>query len=198
MQDEKKKYEYKTEDGTYVVDCCDWRGAIEISADTPLLVIIDHKIFKLLDDSLRFDQFYTFTMLNKYKPAMLEGNLLGVCLPCPRCNGDGKTDWVEKAMKRTSNRTPESYKRDPYSKVLMFEVPLEVTPHIPKLQRDYADSFFMMDTVKAYKKKGVTHQIYYTSYPHLIWQEEYCPTCYGNGLRAISCDGVKMIGSYKE
>jgi hypothetical protein len=187
------EYSYDKELGKYQLNCCDWTSVTEIQ-DTPLLVTVSHKVYAINDKDLTFEGFYTFTQARMYSPALLAGEKVGVSLPCPRCGGDGKTDWVEKVMKKQKNTIPMPHKRDPHGRVLKFRVPLSKNPHIPQTEK-HDHPFFKLDFLITYLEKGITHQFVYTSLPHLNKAEELCPSCYGSGLRIVSDKETELVVS---
>lgn len=186
-------YSYDKELGYYQLDCCDWRAVTEIKNE-PLFITVGHKVYKLLEKKVTFNDFYEYTQANKYKPTPIPAESVGVTLPCPRCGGDGKTDWVEKVMKKDKNIVPAPHKRDPYARILKFLVPISKNPHV-KQEPQHDHPFFVLGYILDYLDKGITHQFVYTTIPHLTMSEELCPTCYGSGLRMIADDQTELVVS---
>jgi hypothetical protein len=184
-------YSYDKELEYYKLDCCDWRAVIEIKQE-PLLVILGHKVYKLLDKKTTFENFYKITQDGKYRPTPVPAEEIGVTLPCARCGGDGKTDWVQKVMKKDKNIVPMPHKRDPYGRILKFRVPIGKNPHV-KQEPAHEHPFFALGYLTDYLEKGITHQFIYTSLPHLHREEELCPSCYGSGLRVIADDKTELV-----
>jgi hypothetical protein len=177
------------------LNCCDWKAVTEIPGE-PLLVTINQNVYILSNKKITFEEFYKFTQDHKYKVARLAAEIVGVTMPCGRCGGSGKTDWVEKVMNKNRNKIPFPHKRDPYGRVLKFSVPITINPHITERTFQYGtESPFYLGYITDYLKRGITHHFIYTSLPHLKISEELCPACYGSGLKIIAHEETKLITS---
>lgn len=187
------EYEYDEKENSYQLDCCNWRAVTEIENQS-LIVTVNNRVYKLINEEINFKSFYEFTQDFRYQLAPLAAERIGVSLQCARCGGDGKTDWVEKVMKKNKNIIPMPHKRDPYGRVLKFRVSLTKNPHISQEHQD-DHPFFILGNLTDYLEKGITHQFIYTSLPHLNNYDELCPACYGSGLRIISDNETKLVAS---
>lgn len=194
MNTREGEFELDPEKNEFVLNCCDWQAITEIVDEAPILVTVFFRVYQILDIKIRFKQLYDATQKNMYKKIKFKARFVGVSIPCPKCYGKRKLDWVEKIM--TKRSYPPPITRDPYARVLKFKIPVKYNPHIPSKDMDYMNPFFT-DNFLHRIQKDITHQYIYTSYPNIETHEEYCPKCYGSGLRELSNSGVVLVKSMK-
>jgi len=189
MTDENREYKcfVTTADGSApVVNCCDWKSITEICDEEPLMVVVGYRIYRLLDKSIRFKDLYNMTQDNRYRETFIPAEFVSVSLPCSKCNGSGTVDWVQ-ATTSKRNELIFPYKRDPYARTLKFKIPMNLNPH---WAHPLSPTFIKV-------KNRRTFQYVYTTYPTLTGIEQYCPKCYGSGLKDISNPRVELVESIK-
>jgi hypothetical protein len=183
------EYELDEKKNEFMLNCCDWQAITEIADDVPILVTVFFRVYRLLDIKIRFKDLYDATQKNMYKETKFEAQFIGASVACHMCYGKRRLDWIEKIMRKRS--FPDENKRDPYARVLKFKVPIKYNPHLSD-KNVYINPFFT-DTFLDDLKKKVTHQYIYTSYPTIDTHEEYCPKCYGSGLREITNNQIVLV-----
>jgi hypothetical protein len=185
MENENREYKYDEKIENFVVNCCDWKSIVEICDEEPLRVVVGYRIYGLLDKSIRFKDLYNMTQDNRYRETFIPAEFVSVSLPCLKCNGSGTVDWIKATMSKR-NELIFPYKRDPYARTLKFKVLMDMgTP--PRLP---FPTFIKAENRRAF-------QYVYTTYPSLTGIEQYCPKCYGSGLKDISNPRVELVESIK-
>lgn len=187
MDYENREYKYNKESKEFEINCCDWKSIIEICDEEPIAVVVNFRVYRLLDKTIRFKDLYNMTQDHRYHEVCLPADLLGVSLSCSKCSGSGTLDWVQKTTSKRSLMISPN-KRDPYARTLKFKVPMDLNPH---LTHPFSPTFI----TKAKNRRSF--QYVYTSYPHLTDEEEYCPRCSGSGLRELSHPKVVLVETIK-
>ena len=186
MADENREYKYDEKLEKFVVNCCDWKSIIEICDEEPLMVVVGYRIYRLLDKLTRFKDLYNMTQDNRYRQTLITAEFVAIYLPCSKCNGSGTVDWIQATMSKR-NELIFPYKRDPYARTLKFKIPMD-TPYTPW---PLSPTFIKAEE----NRRGF--QYVYTTYPALTGIEQYCPKCYGSGLKDISDPRVELVESIK-
>jgi len=181
-------YFFDNKVGENVCNITNWQAVTALNEDRNLLITVFFRVYKLLDSEISFEDFYNICQDNRYKPCYLPCKIIGVALPCPKCNGNGQLDWIELVMKSTRSLL-EKYERNPYEGYFKFVVPAKDNPHIPPI-----------DSILDLLLEGPTQDnLYvYTSIPNLKYNRSCCNKCYGSGLRELTRSNVSLVSKIKE
>lgn len=181
MNGDAKVYFYDSKIKEFVANLFNWQS-VTVLEDYPLSVVVTFKVYRILDTTMTFEQFYDKTQ-HRVGPCLFPAQLTGVILPCSKCRGNGQLDWVEKVMTTTFlNSPPDPYERDVRAKVLKFKI----------LSKNYTlpDGRFFPDLKM--ESDYVENYTVYVSRPYLKKCKDYCPECHGSGTRIIkNCEKAK-------
>jgi hypothetical protein len=182
-----EQFFYDEDTHEFKVNVVNWQTVTIIKYFPSLVIGVDFKLYRLLDSDITFQQFHQMVEAVRHGNFYIPVEAIGVTMPCSKCGGNRKLDWIEAVMGPT-NGFPMVCRRNPNVGILKFNVLMKTIPILLDDKLKPSHSLTIDDWNDVSKTT-----IVYSSLPRLEDFKEYCPQCYGTGMRDLNVKDAKLV-----
>jgi hypothetical protein len=185
-----EQFFYDEDTHEFKVNVVNWQTVTITKYSSALVIGVEFKLYRLLDSEMTFQQFYQTVEGVRHGNFYIPVEAIGVTMPCSKCKGNGQLDWIEAVMGPV-NEFPMIWKRNANAGILKFNVLMKTIPIL--LDDKFKPSHAL--TIDDWNDVSKT-TIIYSSLPRLEDFKEYCPQCYGTGMRDLNVKDAKLVKGY--